>query len=144
MQPVYLICGVSGSGKSWVCGQLKDKFTYVRHDQFFEGPTVDHRLGTKRYLEALNLATNGSQPVVTECPFAERDLREKLEKLGIKVIPYFVIEAPDLVRARFRAREGKEPGKNVITRAVTIRKRADEWKAPFGNSTAVLNMLKAL
>lgn len=33
MKTILLICGASGSGKSWVCNQLKDDITYVPYDK---------------------------------------------------------------------------------------------------------------
>ncbi len=33
-QKIYLVCGVPGSGKTWVCKQLTDKFQYVAHDDY--------------------------------------------------------------------------------------------------------------
>ena len=142
MKPIYLLCGVSGSGKSWVCQQLKSKFTYVAHDQFFVGERIHHAQGQRKYIASLIAAAAGDKPVITECPFAERQLKEQLERAGLKVIPYFVIEPTDVVRTRFRAREGQEPSQNVLTRSVTIRKRAEEWKAPSGTSTAIRDMLQ--
>ncbi len=144
-QSIYLICGVSGSGKSWICRQLRDKFTYVEHDKFYAPPSKMHvTMCNRLYQTALKDAAKGDKPVITECPFAERTLREDLEKAGFKVIPYFVIEPTSVVQHRYRTREGKEVSAAVITRSVTIRKRADEWDAPSGTSNEILAMLKRL
>lgn len=133
-QPVLLICGVSGSGKTWVCRQLADKFTYVPHDVFFEAiPQV-----------VAHAAKNSTKPIITECPFGERLIRESMEKRGLRVVPFFVIEEPSLVRARYMAREKKELPKNAWTRATSIIERAKEWGAISGTSTEILNYLRDL
>lgn len=134
MQPVYLICGVSGSGKSWICRQLTEKFEYIPHDEHF----------TNHARVIIETALIAKRPVITESPFGERVLREQIEKRGIPVIPYFVIEAPEVVRIRYYARERKALPKAAETRATTIRNRAREWNAPAGKSAEVLEMLKEL
>lgn len=134
MQPVYLICGVSGSGKSWVCRQLTDKFHYVPHDMFYNN--IEATLSS-----ACKTAT---KPVITECPFGERVLREELERRGLKVIPYFVIEDPRTVAERYFKRERKQIPKAAYTRATTIRKRAEEWRAPTGTSHEILALLQGV
>lgn len=131
---VYLICGVSGSGKTWICNQLKDKFTYVAHDEHFN----DHELFVWKS------SKDTDKPILTECPFAERILKEKLEGYGLKVIPYFVIEHPRVCEKRYMDREGKPIQKAAYTRAATIINRAIEWKAPNGTSEEVLKMLQGL
>jgi len=30
---IYIVSGISGAGKSWVCNQLKDKFNYISYDE---------------------------------------------------------------------------------------------------------------
>lgn len=132
MQPVFLICGVPGSGKSWVCRQLAGQARYIPHDENY-----------KNHAEVIiRTASMSIRKIITESPFAERELREKLESAGVKVYPYFVIEEPDLIKERYEKREGKPFPKNNCTRAKTIVNRAMEWKAPFGTSTRVLEMLK--
>jgi len=132
MQSVYLICGVPGSGKTWVCNQLTNKFNYIPHDDHLK----DHEFVISKEV------FNSPKPIITESPFAERVCREKLESIGIKVIPYFVIEEPNIVKSRYEKRENKPVSQNVLTRAVTIKNRALEWNAPFGTSTEILNLLK--
>lgn len=133
-QPVFLLCGVSGSGKTWVCKQLQDKFCYVPHDMFYEeAPKVIARV-----------SESAQRPIITECPFGERLIKESMEKRGLKVIPFFVIEDPKTVRERYIAREKKELPKSAWTRATTIRDRAREWKAVSGTSEEILKFLKDL
>ncbi len=134
MRTVILVCGVSGSGKSWVCRQLTDKFHYVPHDEHFK----DHVRVTAHKAQTEN------KVVITECPFGERLTREGLEAVGIKVIPVFVVEPVELVKERYRNREGKPLPKAAETRATSIVKRAEEWNAPYGTSGEVLEHLRGL
>ncbi len=155
MQPVYLVVGVSGSGKSWVCRQLGDKFTYVPHDRCWEHPLakpsegLDPKWGppgskSTHVKMILQAAEKAETPVITEVPFAERKLREDLEAKGAKVIPIFVIEEPNVVSDRYHKREGKPLQKAAITRATSILERAREWNAFSGTSDEVLKHLKDL
>lgn len=150
---VYLVCGVSGSGKSWLCRQLKDKFNYVPHDQCWTHPTKKPDKGedskwakgaTSTHVKTIvEEAKKSDKPVLTECPFGERIVKEELEKAGLKVFPIFVIEDPRTVRNRYLAREKKVPGPEVLTRAKTIIKRADEWGSERGTSQQVLEILQS-
>ena len=134
MKPVYLICGVSGSGKTWVCKQLTEKFLYIPHDEHFN----DHAA------VLLKEARKSSKPLITEAPFGERVLREELEDNGCKVLPFFVIEDPELIAQRYFHREGKEISKSAYSRAATIVDRAEEWGAFHGTADAVLKKLQSL
>lgn len=154
-QPVYLVCGVPGSGKTWVCRQLKDKFTYVPHDQCWTHPTKtpDHDKENPEWApgaksthveEVVKAVRSSLRPIITESPFNERMLKEDLEKKGVKVIPYFVIEEPETSRKRYEKREGKIYPKHFYSRAKSIGTRAKEWDAPHGTSDEVLEMLRAV
>ena len=70
---LYLICGVSGSGKTWVCKQLTNKYNYVPHD-----------LNFANIYQAISIAAQKSKnPIITECPFGERIQMEGLKKAWI-------------------------------------------------------------
>lgn len=153
MKPVYLICGVSGCGKSWVCRQLSDKFNYVPHDRCWSHPNarpaegLDPKWGPKgsvsTHLHTLLVQAHKSEkPILTECPFAERQLKEELEKSGVTVVPIFVVEAPHVIAERYLAREGKPLPKAAFSRAFSISGRAREWGAFFGTATEVFQHLK--
>ncbi len=90
--------------------------------------------------EAVKVAT---KPVLTECPFAERELRDRLSAVGIHVIPAFVVEPPHVVAERYAKREGRPAPQAVLTRARSIRERALEWKSFMGTSSEVLEYLKS-
>lgn len=161
MKPLYLVCGVSGAGKSWVCRQLTDKFHYIPHDRCWVHP--DHKTwkgadageadmqdesryfnGAKsNHLEVLLEAVKSAKkPVITECPFGERPLKEQLEAHGVKVIPYFVVEPVTTVMKRYQGREKKPLPAAAVTRAQSIINRVVEWGAPYGSSDDILNKLK--
>lgn len=153
MQPVYLVCGVSGSGKSWVCRQLTDKFSYIPHDKCWSHPTakpsegLDPKWGPPGsksiHADVVSLvAQKSGRPIITECPFAERQAKEELEAKGLKVIPVFVIEDPSVVAKRYQTREGKPLPKSAFSRASSILDRAREWRAFHGTSSQVLEHLK--
>jgi hypothetical protein len=131
MRTIYLVCGVPGSGKSWVCNQLKNLFTYVPSDDFEKG----------FHLDALKAASR-NKPLLTDCPFGESALRTRLENANFKVIPYFIVENLETIKSRYKSRTRKDLPKNHQTRAATILDRAKEWKAKYGTSEEVLKMLK--
>ena len=132
---VYLVCGVPGSGKTWVCNQLTESFTYVPHDDDLKSPHRRAMLKARLYC--------AERIPLTDCPFAERELRLSLEAFGFIVKPYFIIEHPDICAARYFTREGKQLAKSSLTRAVTILQRAREWNAPCGTSEEILALLKS-
>lgn len=134
-KPIYLLCGVSGSGKTWVCEQLKDRFLYVRNDDYIR-ENAGNRLG-----DLMALATHSTSPVLTDCPFGERELRDQLVSAGYHVKPYFIVESTETVQARYLQRTGRPLPQAAATRSVSIAARADEWAAPRGTSSEVLQML---
>ncbi len=135
MQPIYLVCGVPGSGKSWVCDQLTHKFHYVRHDDYIQGD----------YTKGLAYEAKASEkPVIGDCPFGERVLIKDLEDRGLSVTPVFIVEDGQVVRKRYEARDKKPIPPQHITRAINIRHRAEEWRCFYGTSSEVLEHLKCL
>ncbi len=135
MSKVILLCGVPGAGKSWVIGQLGDKYHYVSHDQI---PTRE------KLVRHCFAAAAGPRPVVVDCPFAERLLRDELEASGMQVVPVFIVEAPGVVARRYEQREGKPATKATLTRALSIIDRANEWGARYGTSAEILQHLLGL
>lgn len=133
-QKVYMLCGVPGSGKSWTANQLPE-YTYIPHDQNWQG---DHAGAV------IKAAQTSPKPVLTDCPFAERILKEKLEAAGLTVDPKFIVEHPLVIKQRYEAREGRPVSSSTLTRARTIATRADEWKAYKGTSEQVREHLKSL
>lgn len=162
--PVIVVAGVSGCGKSWACRQVAEQFFYVPHDRCWKMPGEDgwdvskhvwaagmgdasrYQPGAKsNHVEVLIAAAKiATKPVLTECPFGERPLREALEAAGIRVIPIFVVEPPNVVAMRYMQRERKPIPKAALTRASTIVQRAIEWNAFKGNSNEVLEYLRGM
>jgi len=154
MQSVVLVCGVAGAGKSWLCRQLSDRYTYIAHDRCWSHPTAKPHDGNdvawgppgskSTHLETLvRAAKTSGKPVLTEAPFGERKLKEDLEMAGVRVRPVFVIEDAEVIRRRFLSREGSLPSQGVITRLSGLKARAISWDAFWGTSDAVLAHLKA-
>ncbi len=132
-QDVTLLCGVPGSGKTWVATALRDKFCYVEHDY------CDDPVG-----QAWIAANTQAKPVLLDCPFAERKIRDALIDKGLNVTPVFIVEDPATIAHRYASREGKPASKSTLTRSVTIKERAEEWGAKFGTSTEILDYLRGL
>lgn len=135
LQPVYLVCGVPGSGKTWVLNQLKNQFTVVEHDDFI-GQSM-------AWMVAVLAASKISQkPILTDCPFGERLAKEHLEACGANIMPYFIVEPVHVVMQRYQKRTGKPLPMASVTRASTIKNRAEEWSAPYGTSEVIFDLLK--
>lgn len=139
MQPIYLLIGVPGSGKSWVSAQLTN-FHYVHHDGY-----IGHINQPKEYvfgiLDALKTAT---KPILAEAPFSISQIKDPLEERGLKVIPVFILEHPHVLHQRYMNREGRNIPQGHLTRQETYRKRAMEWKAFMGTSSDVLKYLQSI
>ncbi len=134
MKPVYLLCGVPGSGKTWVAMKLEDRFNYFENDDF---------IGRGDYgAELIRASRKSEKPILATCPFAERELKERLESNGVTVIPVFITEDPHVVKKRYEARELRSIPPQHLTRAVSIKKRAVDWCAIRGTASQVLDELK--
>ena len=136
-QAVLLLCGVPGSGKTWVMSQLGDKYAIVHNDDYI-GYGHEHRASV------VSLCADGDRPVLVDCPFGERPFREALENCGLEVYPFFIVEEPHVVAERYEAREGEPVSKATLTRAETIIERAAEWNVPRGTSQEILEHLREL
>jgi uridine kinase len=136
IQTVHMVCGVPGSGKSWVCEQLTEKFTYVRHDDFIKAE--------RDLLAAIISAATKDKPVLMDCPFGERELKQKIEALGLKVKPWFIVEPTEIVKSRYLKRTGKALPQASVTRSASIINRANEWQAVRGPSSDIFRALSQL
>lgn len=135
---LYFVIGCPGSGKSWVCEQLKESFDYVPHDQFLAENGKFHR-------EALlqELGSDSQKPVLTEFPFSFSEMKSFFESIpGINVIPVFIQEETPVLQERYLAREKKPIPKGHLTRQNTFSERAKLWDSFSGTSEQVLNHLK--
>jgi dephospho-CoA kinase len=146
---IILVCGVQGSGKSWVCRQLKHRYHYVQHDRCWRHPTAvpgdgdDVKWGPPGsrnvHLPTLVMeAQRADRPLITEAPFGERELREKLIQAGLNVRVLFVNEPPEVLAKRFLQREQRPIDRAALSRAAGIARRAAEWGCFVGSSAEVL------
>jgi len=135
MKHAYLVIGVPCSGKSWVCEQLKDRFCYVRHDDHIGGHYVDVIIRT---------ATMVTKPLLIETPFSVSQIKDALEKKGFTITPVFILESPEVLNQRYRAREGTPIITGHLTRQETYRQRAVDWGAYRGTSEEVLRYLQSM
>ncbi len=158
---LVLVCGVQGSGKSWVCRQLTGSYQYIAHDRcwrhadFPDGPDAgwddaDVKWGppgsTSTHFEMLTAVGRhrDGRAILTECPFGERDLRDRLTLAGLEVVPVFVVEPIEVLEARYGAREGRPLPASARSRAAGLAGRAAAWGCFAGSSDTVLQHLKAL
>lgn len=140
MNKVILVVGVPGSGKSWVCDKLTDKYEYVRNDDHIGGSNQ-----ASKYVRAILDATKASpKAVLAEAPFSISEIKEPLERNGIEVTCVFILEDQNILRGRYMERDGKEIPKGHLSRQVTYAKRAQEYRSYYGTSEQVLTHLKAL
>lgn len=139
MAKIYLVCGVPGSGKTYVCEKLRHKFEYIHHDGYI------HLQNPQAYLmEILRKANNPDKPLLIEAPFSISRTKDPLEAAGHEVIPVFIIEDPQVLSTRYRNRENKQIPQQHLTRMNTFAQRAHDWKSFRGTSDEVLEYLSAL
>lgn len=139
MQTVYLVIGVPGSGKTWLCRQLGHKFDHVPHDDYI-GPK-QHGVYAKAITEK---AKTAQRPILAEAPFSISEIKLPLEAANVKVVPVFVIETPEVLNERYRRREHRLLPMGHLTRQVTYINRCTELKAFRGTSSEVLAYLQRL
>lgn len=134
-QKVYIVCGPSGIGKTWVCEQLKDQYEYVPHDIH----------DVKEYPDALEEAANTSQkPVVGEAPFRTSVLVNELRQRGIKCEAIYIVEPEHVWESRVMLRDG---ALGVTERRIKqyhhLKNRAAEVGDYVASAQEVLTYLKA-
>lgn len=130
---VIAVIGSPGSGKTWVCEQLKSKYTHLPHDDYIN----------KDYVKAI-LDTKSDKNLLIEIPFSMSKILDPLKAANLLVTTVFVIESLDTLKQRYLEREGKEIHKGHLTRQATFEKRADESKSFKGTAAQVLKHLKDL
>ena len=126
---LYLLCGVSGSGKSWIAGQLQDKFIYISHD----------KTPKKQHLSRLLDPNNHSKPLLYDLSVKTSTfIRRHSDKFEIK--PVFIIEDQKVIENRLRNRGGKVT-ESLPKRIKIIQQRAKTYGVFSGTSEEVLNYL---
>jgi gluconate kinase len=152
---IYLICGVQGSGKTWVCQQLREQseaYYYIPHDQcWYHKDTSPEEMPTAGWGPPGSISTHfptlvgeadeSDVPIITEVPFGERNLRDQLTSTGFRVTCIFVVEPVEVLKERYSKREGKPLSQSAITRSLTLEQRARDWDCFYGTSEEVLSHL---
>lgn len=127
---VYLVSGVSGSGKSWVCEQLLDKFTYVSYD----------KNSKSKHLELLKQSSG--KPKLYDPPIKiSTFIRRHSDMFNIR--PVFIIEEESVIRARLMQRGGVFTD-SATKRISAIRSRSKKYGIFSGTSSQVLAYLQTI
>lgn len=141
---IYIIAGTPGSGKTWVCNQLENKFRVVHHDEHLQGGFTGFG-GELGYVKELaRQARIGERPVLGETPFSLSKIMEPLQGMGFEVKPVFILESESVTSQRYLDRMGKRIPKGHLTRIRTYRLRSKELNAPAGTSREILEYLKGV
>lgn len=137
MQKIYLLAGCPGVGKSWLTRLLMDKYTPIEHDEY--------RDNEDRYVPALlRAARNGQKPIIANTPFGVSEIMAEIDQAGGECIPIFVVDNPEVIKARYLARDGKPIPAGHLTRNQTYMKRAHNLGAFMGTGEQVLKHLRGL
>lgn len=132
----YMVVGCPGSGKSWVCDQLKEKFDYIHHDAFIG------MAGFAYVKEILKKSQGATRPLLIESPFSVSQIKEPLEKRGIDVECIYIQEQEKTIKDRYETREKKPIPQGHLTRQQTYANRAKESGSFFGTSQQCFDYLK--
>jgi hypothetical protein len=127
MKKAYMVIGCPGSGKSWVCDQIKHLFHYVHHDLYI-GMAGDAYV--KAILEASKVA---KVPLLIEAPFSISVIMDPLKAAGFHIEPVFIQESPITIAERYLKREKKPIPQGHLTRQNTYLQRARAWNAFCGH-----------
>lgn len=131
MQSVYLLCGVPGSGKTFLAEKLQKKFSYLPHDEY---PVTTYGK------EIWKMASMSEKPILAECPFRMSVLIKELQDAGLKVYSYFIKEPEYLISSRYEAREGKPIPKKHLSNYKRLLATHRDWIV--GSQNEILAVLK--
>lgn len=137
MQPIYVVIGVPGAGKTWVLDQLEDKFKVIPHDKY-----LDDREGYPAVLA--REAIHSPFTILGDLVFGISEPLQYLKAAGAVVTPFFIIETDRIIRSRYLKREKKAAPERYYSLQKTYLERAKELKAFHGTSEEVLMRLKSL
>lgn len=133
LQTVHLLCGVPGSGKTWIARKFENKFTYVPHDRY----------EVAAYKTAvLSAARVSSKPVLAECPFRMSILKAELEQMGIRVVWYFIRESEETIAMRYALRTGEAIPKQHLSNYRRLLNDPRSWFV--GSQNEIMAMLKSV
>jgi hypothetical protein len=124
MSKVYLVAGVSGAGKSWVCEQLSHLAIYRPVDKVGHiDPTQDIEIHDRTVKVSTTI--------------------KKYEQMGIEVYPVFVMGDFLQVKQQLVNRGGKVT-KNIYKRWKRMERLAEKYSKFTGSSQEVLKHLRSL
>lgn len=127
---LYLVCGLSGSGKTWICNQLLNNFEYLASDSSSK----------KNHLtKLLELSKNGKPLLYDLSVSISTFIKKNTETFDIQ--PVFIIETKDVILERLKQRG---TGTNISdSRLIAIDKRTIKYGVFSGTSDEVLAYLKS-
>lgn len=132
-QTIHMICGVPGSGKTWVATQL-NQFDYIAHD--------NHPVAT--YHSALIRAANTStRPILAEAPFRISVLIDQIRAAGIKVVTYYITDDESKIKLQYEQRDHKPFPKQHTTNLHKYNQRAWDYKGYPAQILEILKQVKA-
>jgi Zn ribbon nucleic-acid-binding protein len=126
---IYMVCGASGSGKSWVCRQLTDMSNYISYDENSKKKHIDLLKGADLSRPTLY------DPPIKISTFIKRHSHE------FDIIPVFIIEDTETVKERILSRGG-EWTDFISKRCEAMKKRNAKYGVFSGTSQEVLDWLK--
>lgn len=124
---IFLVFGVSGSGKSWVCKQLQDKFEYVSYD---EVPKKDQ----------LQMMLNANKPILHDRSIKTSTfIKRNSDKFDIRVVCIL----GDFIRVKEQLKNrGGKITKSLYKRWKIMHRRADKYAEFVGDSDEVYRYLR--
>ena len=127
---VYILCGASGAGKSWIGVELKEQYSIIDYDK---EPNID---------SVINKATQAAQnPKLIITPIRATYIARKIREAGCRVAVVALIESEDTISERLKIRGGKMTTgiQNRIKRYENIKNKISMF---WGNQVEVLDYLK--
>jgi group I intron endonuclease len=127
---VYMVCGLSGSGKSWVCNQLSNMCNYVSFDNTSKDKHIELLIEAGKAGK-----TSLYDPTIGVSSF----IKHNSDKFDIR--PTFIIELKNIISARLEARGGMWR-EGMDNRLKSMDKRTIRYGVFHGTSQEVLDYLK--
>ena len=128
---IYMVCGASGSGKSWVCRQLTEQYNYISYDENSKKKHIDLLKGADQSRPTLY------DPPIKISTFIKRHSHE------FHIVPIFIIEDVNIVKDRILGRGG-EWTDFIGRRCEAMKKRNAKYGVFSGTSQEVLDYLLRL
>jgi len=130
---IIVIAGITGSGKSWICNQLRDKFNYIPYDGI---PKEQH------LLKILEKSRENNKPVLYD-PFRKGSSFYKRYKDFYDVKFLVIVETAEVIWERLKSRGSKMTLEEV--QELVIKNNRNLKHSTFsGTSIEILNYLRDL